>query len=809
MATQCFKEVPEFFFQNEFSLANPRTFEEILNPHKSTGNSQQRKLSDYLDLTENALLQQIWSRSADIFSALNDIKGQQEHVSTAIATVNHLRTHLRELDSRSSAGALLIPLMHQRRENEARLHAKLQCMQRVLEGRSNVQTLLEGGDYLGALETLADCKETYITELQGITSMRKVGEQLDAFDSFVCEVISNRFVSCAIEWSMDETDSFSELEKLGAMDDAVVTEEAVGLSLGQLMHALLLIGRLPPAFSMYKSRLVEGLKLVVRACVSEYLGGSGGDASSSGTQEHGSVGATDSGGNEPFANRIRAMPVEHYLSSVLICFEHLLKALQRAHRVHQFMLTTFNSNDFQLAAVENERRAGKQHGGRTDSHGSEAEASKFVEGLRELSKSCLASACDIAQKALSQLMLMRKGDTARLPLSTMKCMWEAGSHFAIQIETMSGGASAYIVRQALQTLTSTFLSAIHEQAKLRLAAALEAERWIQCDATPEKQALIDRLASGKAFLKLPGGYSAGSSGTSTNNSSGTNNTTDQEKLDGELTTSGRPTTKNLKPKACPVIVDGVTFKVVWPALLSIELATEYLEVAMAYPPATGDVIPCLKDLLEQFNKTTQALVLGGGAQKSQAQLRSISAKHLTVAAQSLGLISAVLPHIRAALLTQLPPNRSMQLQQLDRTAHELLEHHSQILTKFVIILGDSIEASVHKLAGVDWDSSAGTHIEYFEDIARNVAALHRVLLLDAMLPIEQIHDVFSRIFSLILRKLPVHFDEIMPTTKTGKQRILDEVVHLTANFALLQNVNSTTEMTQLEETFRRKYTKDT
>jgi vacuolar protein sorting-associated protein 54 len=239
-------------------------------------------------------------------------------------------------------------------------------------------------------------------------------------------------------------------------------------------------------------------------------------------------------------------------------------------------------------------------------------------------------------------------------------------------------------------------------------------------------------------------------------------------------------------------------------LLLFEIIMSYLDIAMGFPLITGEIITSTKEVVQLFNKTTLSLVLGSGAQKSQAQLRSISAKHLAVTAQSLGLVITMLPHIRAALLTQLPQNRSVQLTELDRVSQELMDHHSQILTKFVIILGDSIDASVPKLSGLAWDTSVG-HVDYFMDLSKNLSALHRVLLLETGMPLEQVQDIFSRIFALIVRKLPAHFEDVMPATKTGRQRIMDEVTHLSAAVSLLQSINSSSEMALLEEAFRRKY----
>lgn len=66
--------------------------------------------------------------------------------------------------------------------------------------------------------------------------------------------------------------------------------------------------------------------------------------------------------------------------------------------------------------------------------------------------------------------------------------------------------------------------------------------------------------------------------------------------------------------------------------------------------------------------------------------------------------------------------------------------------------------------------SDSSNCEYFDEVQRNVLALHRVL--QALLPTEQLQDVFFRIFALLNRKVPQHFEEVMPSTPTGRQRIM-------------------------------------
>ena len=122
-----------------------------------------------------------------------------------------------------------------------------------------------------------------------------------------------------------------------------------------------------------------------------------------------------------------------------------------------------------------------------------------------------------------------------------------------------------------------------------------------------------------------------------------------------------------------------------------------------------------------------------------------------------------------------------------------------------------VDQSAIRLRTVDWDSykqgpqASSPSCEYFEEIQRTVTALHRVLL--ETLPPEQVQDVFSRIFALLNRRIPMHFEETMPSTAAGKQRILDEVAHLVIAFSRLKQIDQVALLATatLEESFRRRY----
>ena len=831
----CFKEVPGVFFKSDFSLQTLDTFILTLGSRaqlfnegdqrqnatldssmKNSGggksgnkmndcsvngrvsNKQQENLSRYLDLVEIALLKHIWSRSPAFFRALDDIKGLQTQVQAASSCLTRLRIRLQSIDEETAVGAMRIPQMYTRQKNESSLSEKIACIQRVLQARTEIQCLLDVEDYLGALHEIGFAKKLFSDELVGLSCVGMVGQQLNEYDDLVCEIMCNRFVSLAVEceeFEIIEDDRVMKVERRGSniLDEFDSTSlEASGIdaasggneseSLENLMLALLRCGRLASALNMYKNRLSEAIKLIVRTCVQEYLSSSFDPSMLQGDGFDSDVGTDSNGEKEadstPFAQRVKEMGDDNFLSCLAMSFEHTIMALTRSERVDRFIEKALKKP---LKPCDGETHA-------VDT----STATAASADLLILSKSCLAAACDLAQRSVAQLLALRREGTARISMEKMKFMWEISLHFVLTLEGLSG-STAYVIRQCLLTQTRAFLEHMHSTVKGRLASTLDSERWAQCDVSLERQLEIDRLSAGKASLQQQTEIEVDADRRISNGQA------------GGITAAG-------KKKDCkPALVDGAPFKVVWSVMLLTEIILNYLNISVSFAPVTTDVIGKTVELLKLFDHRTKQLVLGAQAIQSAARLKSISAKHLAVTAQSIGLLLALLPHIRAAILAQLPPKHHMQLLELDRVSHALIDHHGRIVAKFVGIVGDFVDQSAIRLRTVDWDSykqgpqASSPSCEYFEEIQRTVTALHRVLL--ETLPPEQVQDVFSRIFALLNRRIPMHFEETMPSTAAGKQRILDEVAHLVIAFSRLKQIDQVALLATatLEESFRRRY----
>ncbi len=257
------------------------------------------------------------------------------------------------------------------------------------------------------------------------------------------------------------------------------------------------------------------------------------------------------------------------------------------------------------------------------------------------------------------------------------------------------------------------------------------------------------------------------------------------------------------------VIESVEYRVVWSVMLLSEIIFIYLDIAFNFSPVTTDVINKIVEMLRLFNTRAKQLVLGAQAIQSAARLKTISAKHLAITGQSLGVMIAQLPHIRTALLAQIPSKHHLLLTELDRITQEYSDHHSLIVGKFVNIVSDFIDASSQQLRLFDWDypiskqSSQQQSCKYFEEVSSNISTLHRVLV--AILPPTQMQEIFSRVLALLNRKIPLHFEDVTPTTNAGRQRILDEVSHLVTSFSRFKYVDATTTTITLEETFRRRY----
>lgn len=240
------------------------------------------------------------------------------------------------------------------------------------------------------------------------------------------------------------------------------------------------------------------------------------------------------------------------------------------------------------------------------------------------------------------------------------------------------------------------------------------------------------------------------------------------------------------------------------------------------------------ELLRRFNSRATQLVLGAGAIHSAARLKSINAKHLALVTQCVGIVLAILPHVRAALMAQLPSKQHGLLSELDKIKKEYLDHSEMVLSKFVTIIGGIVEHGLApRIPKIHFDKRAKSlgavsqrHQQqqqaaalsktgngntstsdsrparvpvaccpFLEGVNTNTKKMHQVLL--SNLPAEDLTDVFSRIFAYLDSNIPKLFiksdaDDAnpfkFPITEEGKCRMIMEVEEMSITLNSLSNV---------------------
>jgi hypothetical protein len=466
----CFREVPEIFFRPEFTLQNIDMFNlamgtkfgsvtpiaagntrtpikksldfghdneaadsSMIQKQHQIPKNQQEQLTKYLDIIELALLNNIWIRSPSFFRVLDDIRALQTLVSAGYSHLSSLRSRYRGLSETIAVTILRIPKLHTRQRNQSLLYDKLTSMQRIMQGQSTIVNLVEMEDFTSALALVREMKDLYHQELSRVACMKEIGAQLDKYDSFISEVMCNKFVSVAIQFE-DEPGSLSSaaagsgavLDDLTAASTAGGEESSPSLSnnesFDQLLRSLILMDKLKISINMYKSRLSDSVRMIVRTCILEYLSSfdptlvvdalENSDSASSNNQ---------SSENSAFATRVREMSNENFLSCVSMCYENVLLAIQKADMVHRFI-------ESKLASYQREEsvdRDVQEFITNTDASATTSTAAapsskswlpndSNLESMIGLSKSCLTTACDLAQRSIVQLLNIRKDSYGRM-----------------------------------------------------------------------------------------------------------------------------------------------------------------------------------------------------------------------------------------------------------------------------------------------------------------------------------------------------------------------------------------------------------
>ncbi|KGO63536.1 Vacuolar protein sorting-associated protein 54 [Penicillium italicum] len=192
------------------------------------------------------------------------------------------------------------------------------------------------------------------------------------------------------------------------------------------------------------------------------------------------------------------------------------------------------------------------------------------------------------------------------------------------------------------------------------------------------------------------------------------------------------------------------------------------------PSMIPDIAPHLLDILKLFNSRSSQLILGAGATRS-AGLKNITTKHLALSSQALSFVIALVPYVREFIRRHGLANPLMA--EFDKVKRLCQEHQSGIHEKLVDIMGSRSSVHVNAMKKIDWNAKGATPDvnPYMETLAKETGTLHRVL--SKHLPDMTVSMIMVPVFNSYRDQWTKAFQEADVQTEAGKKRMEADVEH--------------------------------
>jgi len=307
----------------------------------------------------------------------------------------------------------------------------------------------------------------------------------------------------------------------------------------------------------------------------------------------------------------------------------------------------------------------------------------------------------------------------------------------------------------LQTHAAEFLRCVHEGSTRKLEAIVESEPWKQVDVAPEFQRMADAFA---------------------------NHQVPPQSESELLRLREADATASEPPAASPreISLGGTPYKVVGSSLLLLTMVAHYMQCVASLEVVGGQVATLLPALLKLFHTLAYKQVLMAGAMRPEsANLKSITFKHLALASQSLGLVLALLPHLKALLAAYVPESHRHLLKETDAAIADYERHQQELFAKFVSILEERRRGHVSNLAELLAPSEERRRPEPSTSIklvVRDITQMHKQL--QPLLSQPQLHTVFAQVLAAFDSGLLGSYKGVDTSALFTRQCIVADVLHL-------------------------------
>ncbi|KEP54455.1 putative vacuolar sorting protein VPS45 [Rhizoctonia solani 123E] len=808
-------EVPSIYFNPSFDLSDPRTFAAVT--EQDTGAAHQRtlssptdialnhilqeKLSHYMDIVEQHLVQEIAIRSVPFFAALSNLQDLQTEGAACLSRIARLKAQLQDVDHCQARRGLEVVRLQSKRDNLHWLQRTVKDVREVGETIGMAKRLADEGDHFAALgltetvQSLLERKESIeLPSVPDTTIARHMPphKSQESSDMLALPIVIESPDTPTTVFSQHYVNG-TQLQDSQSPRLLPPSETPVDLS------SLASLSDIPTKLTELRTGISLSLQKELLAILTEDL-----VAQTKGLEPGTTATSSENLRSESWKAQLhvlldgllRTSGIERAFVSYKEVALAQIRLLVQAHQANSKEQLNSTEDGLDPSSDNVEFVKEMDHGAfmrlmrslystllesvrTTQEHGTLiqitlkeiAERNQTQSELIDLSDECSAvvfAAAELACGCCAKLLNARSEQNVGLPWLDFLGLYNETSAFNIECEILCR-TMIIALRGAVNSQAKAYLSAFHSQRISESAKLVEEETWSAVDVSPKYQRLVTALI--EAAVSNPPEIFGQSSQTA---------------APGEEKEENGPNPKH-------VVVEDQQFYVVGATLRAIRLIIDYLSIIANLPLLTIDVMPKTIEFLKAFNSRTCQVVLGAGALRS-AGLKNITARHLALASQSLTVMVTLIPYVRETFRRHLSPKQAVMLIEFDKLKRDFQEHQNEIYTKLISIMGDRLAVHCKSLQEIDWtipNFKPPPNI-YMEVLVKETATLHKVLT--RYLSAHASELIMSQVFAAINHRLSEEYGKIELPSQDAKDRLLEDARYLHGRLSALPGVGGLSSM---------------
>ncbi|KAL1959948.1 hypothetical protein VTO42DRAFT_616 [Malbranchea cinnamomea] len=822
--------VPSVYFEENFQLENPRTFDIVSersdvipsstkpSDAESDGTVTQQtrrkalatnailleKLSWYLDTIEIHLISAISTASTSFFTAMGSLRELHAEAAASVQKIRALRGDLAKLDNEMALGGLKVVKLRRRQENVRKLAEAVSQLEEVLTSVTQCEELVNEGHIDSAIDVLDDVERLIageqpirprqhlgrIIDLRGIKALEGASADLGHLRYRIGTGYERRFLDVLIEDLRRHVASVPPnvtLLRLGeTFQRSRGSQRSSQTNMPSYMHTddqmrrrlrleLAGLGRsrhTMPAATAFKSAVVRELKSLIR----RHLPSSSDDDNESvmSASTHGGRQLSQQEKSAILARNLRAMEPEDAHSMLTKIYTGVSEALRRLSIQVKVLL------DITSDVGSPSRSQSMQNLDAMVTSGSTAAIVKEeISQVLDMS-SLLGHAVDVVQSQIAKVLKVRAEQTENLPLSHFLRYFSLNRLFANECEAISGQSGAAL-KTVVDSQIKGFISNFGDGQRHRLVQIMDSDRWDAKDFGEDENVLLSRILD--ASTKDVDVWGATSRiWTSTED-------TDAKTQNNGSVANGIGVANGGKDRIRSAIVDEQKYILPESALAILRVIEKYLHLIAGIPSMSADIGLSLLECLKLFNSRSSQLILGAGATRS-AGLKNITTKHLALASQALSFVIAIIPYAREFVRRHCASNNV--IAEFDRVKRLYQEHQSGIHEKLVDIMSSRAAVHVNSMKKIDWEAGRdSTSVSpYMEILAKETGTLHRVLA--KHLPELTVKMIMDPVFASYKEQWSVAFQSISLKSESARQRLISDVEYFKSK---MEKIDGATDLT--------------